>query len=270
MDVAPISEEAWKTIQERVEGFPGGWRPSSCTPCAFGFVDRRNGAASGPWSGAACHASLAYGIRDVPNPKGGMIVVNSLQPSWGIKNPDLLFWLAREAPFSNGILNSDKDYEILNHAVVIDIAQTGQAGALWLCKAFRHFAEDTWKLDTWSLLREEGLTGLQAFIGADILTKEGNPNAHGSHVSLFCYGSPEGLRKDYDEIRSKTYLAGNQAARGFGGYYEGVKYWGGLKHKKRKIPDGWGGFTEVSSPCSVKEYASQLKEIFEGDPKNVG
>jgi hypothetical protein len=145
----------------------------------------------------------------------------------------------------------------------------GKGGVLWLCKAFRHFEEDTWKIGTWTQLREEGLDGLQAFIGADILDSLGRPATGFTHTGLFTYQEPEKLREIYDKIRTVGKIEDTRAAQGTYSYLKPVEQWGSLKSKTIKKPDGWGGFITVHQPCEPKEYAAKLKEIFEGDPKNV-
>jgi hypothetical protein len=194
--------------------------------------------------------------------------VNAHKAAWQKTHPEFLLWVDQESPFSHGVLNKDNKDELFNHASVIDIEQVGTAGALWICKAERHFTEDTFKLKYWDDLRAQGLDGLQAFIGADILDSTGNPS-WSTHVSLFGYTTPAKLRSIYDEIRKARYLDGGTARRGDYVPHGLEKNWGGLNHKIKKVPDGWGGYIEKEEPTDVKEYAAKLKEIFEGDPKNV-
>jgi hypothetical protein len=259
-----LSPEALERIQKVVDDYPERWTGGVC---GFDVLNREGVHVGGSPSRGACHAALSGNY-------GNHIVVNSHKVAWGKKNPEFILWVNRESPFAHGVLNSHKEKELFNHAAVIDTSKTGSAGALWLCKAMRHFQEDTWVVDNWSRLRDCGLTGLQAFIGADILSADGSPRVP-SHCGLFGYGSPTNLRKVYDEMCSVKHLDGTQACRygnGTGRYdYDGVKKnWGALKHKIEKKPDGWGGYTERKVPCKPEEYAAQLKEIFEGDPKNVG
>ena len=56
---------------------------------------------------------------------------------------------------------------------------------------------------------------------------------------------------------------------GLGGGPQVNNNWGDLQGKLVKKPDGWGGYIESREVGGVKEYAATLKEIFEGDPKNV-
>lgn len=261
--VDALPEATQKAVEEAVASYPAAWR--SCV-CAFSLIKRATGDnidRYGEKNGAVCHA----GVGRLTEPT---IVVNAHKRRWADKSQDFLLWVARESPFSHGILNRDNDKEILGKASVIDTELVGKGGALWLCKALRHFEEDVWKLDTWTKLREGGLNGLQAFIGSDILSKEGKPAGGNTHVSLYCYSSPKELRKFYDEVLKMGKNTTNNANRG--GYDYGANKeinWGSLAGKKERKPDGWGGFTEIDMPCPPEEYIAKLKEIFEGDPKNV-
>lgn len=258
-----ISEKAQEEIKKAVEGYPKHWSMDrSPYYCAFGVIDKVTGVWSyGPSTGSACHARL-YLVKTTPS-----IVVNAHDPAFHGKNPEFTLWACRESPFAHGVLNKDNEDELLNHASVFDGEEIGQGGCLWLGKALRYCVEDTFRVPVWYKLREEGLDGFQAFIGCSILDLAGQPTNWTSHNSLFSYGSPESLRKNYDEIRNIGRIDDSQAARQ--GQNNGGIIWGSLKSKKEKRPDGWGGFTEVDVPCDVKEYASKLREIFEGDPKNV-
>jgi hypothetical protein len=259
-----ISEKALKTIEARVKSYPAHW---SHGVCALAIISREKGTETGPTTGYICHAPL-NNIQDK-----GQIVVNAHKDKWQNLDggSDYMRWVARESPFSHGVINKDNDKEILNHASVIDTELVGNGGALWLGKAFRYFVEDTWKPGTWAKLRNEGLDGFQAFIGASILDANGDPMTY-SHVTLFGYTNPLTLRKVYDEMRTIGKIKGSNASccTGYGRGVPDVKHkWGSLKGKARRIPDGWGGYTEKMETGGVKEYAAQLKEIFEGDPKNV-
>lgn len=257
-----LPEKTGKAVKDAVSAYPDRWKHNVC---AFALINKATGEVSGPTTGTVCHAQLSYGPG-----KENIFVVNAHKPKWAKENKDFLLWVAQEAPFSHGLLNRNEEEEILNHASVIDTGIIGVGGALWLCKAFRHFEEDTHKPGIWSKLRNEGLNGLQAFIGCDILTAQGSPQFYNSHVSLFCYQSPQKIRKFYDEFKKIEKITSQNANRG--GYdfdARGNKNWGSLAGKKVKIPDGWGGYTEITKPCDVKEYVAILKEIFEGDPNNV-
>jgi hypothetical protein len=260
-----ISPEAQKKIQEAVNHYPGGWTSGLC---AFQLLDRKTGAyLGGRKDHGECHAPLSY-------PRGGTetsICVSAHKAKWHKEHPEFMVWLAEEAPFSHGVLNGDNRDEYLQHAAVIDVEKIGTAGALWQCKAMRHFTEDTFKLKYWDELRSHGLDGLQAFLGADILDSSGGPGPH-THVCLFSYGPPDQLRKFYDKVKGAKHWKGGQACQDGGWYAYGenrIKVWGNLKHKIVKQSDGWGGFTEVKKPCDSAEYAAKIKEITEGDPKNV-
>jgi hypothetical protein len=261
-----LTPEVNEIVKKAVEAYPKAWTSRSSTQvCAFSMFSKKTGASKGDHRvGAVCHNAFSYGARN------DLIVVNAHLPEWN--NKDFLLWATQESPFAHGVLNRNDADELINHAAVLDADVIGNGGALWVCKAVRHFMEDTWVPDTWSKLREYGLDGLQAFIGADILNKDGGPKG-GTHVGLFSYGPPKKLRANYDEIRNLKSISGGNAYRN-GGYNiygdSGVKIWGSLKGKKVKMDDGWGGFIEKYAQCEPKEYAEQLKEIFEGDPSNVG
>lgn len=253
----PISPEAKEAIQQRVLSYPDNW---VCHICAFDMIDRISGKSLCAYNirGGACHGSLT---RTEP-----YICVNAHKPTF---DKDLTLWVARESPFAPGVLNAHSEDELLNHAMVIDSDVVGHGGALWLCKVIRCNTEDDWKIVTWKKLQEHGLDGLQAFIGASILGPQGFPLETQTHCGLYTYVNPELLRQWYDEIRTMKRNDTIDAQRNkwqSGGWPN----WGSLAGKKVKKPDGWGGFTEVTEPCDVKDYASKLKEIFEGDPKNVG
>jgi hypothetical protein len=249
-----VSDKARKAIEEAVAFYPDGW---TAGVAAYWIIDPVKGEEGySNKSNGACHYGVCYHSR-------GKIVVN------GHKNfdPELTLWTARESPFCHGVLNADNTNELLNHAMVIDVRIVGQGGALWLCKVGRSNTENTWQLPTWHKLRNEGLNGLQAFIGASILNKEGSPQYGATHGGLFGYASPVKLRGWYDELTTIKMIDGPNASRDF--YSADRLTWGSLKGARVKRPDGWGGFTEITVPCDTKEYAAKLKEIFEGDPKNV-
>jgi hypothetical protein len=259
-----ISPEAQKEIERVVNFYPGGWTSGVC---AFQLLDRKTGEyIGGRKSHGECHAPLSYPC----NGASTSVCVSAHKAKWHKEHPEFMLWLADEAPFHHGVLNAKNRDEYLQHAAVIDVEEVGTAGALWQCKAMRHFTEDKFKLKYWDNLRECGLNGLQAFLGADILDNEGGPGGH-THVSLFSYGPPEKLRQFYDKVRKAKEWDGGQACQD-GGWYvyaNNMKIWGTLKHKIVKQSDGWGGFTEIKKPCDVGDYAAQIKEITEGDPKNV-
>ncbi|HEY6020844.1 MAG TPA: hypothetical protein VIY48_13380 [Candidatus Paceibacterota bacterium] len=229
--------------------------------CAFVSLNRTSGKQDigSALNGYVCHAPLFSSPDDA-------IIVNAHQPAWAQQNPDFIRWVARESPFAHGCLDRGED-ELFNHASVLDNKAIGKGGVLWLCKAFRHFEEDTWKPGTWLKLRELGLNGLQAFIGASILSETGQPARVNSHVSLFCYKDPRTVRGFYDEMCSVKKLDGHNVNRG--GYNGDRSNWGSLAGKPVRMSDGWGGFTERMKPCEPTEYAAKLREIFEGDPSNV-
>jgi hypothetical protein len=261
--VKEISPAAQKVIEETVENYPKKWTHGIC---AYTGVHRETGKdfIGRGKTGDICHAGLNY-----VNTKDG-ICINAHKKEWFDGNPEYIRWMAGESPFSHGFLNGKDIKEFSEHGMVIDMAEVGQGGALWSCKAMRYFVEDTWKPETWLKLREAGLTGLQAFIGASILNAAGDPMSY-SHVNLVSYQSPEKLRKVYDEFSTIKRLDTSTVNRLDGNYGDpiDVKNWGSLAGKSVRKPDGWGGFTEVRRPCPPKEYVSLLKEIFEGDPKNV-
>lgn len=255
-----LSEAVKKKVEASVRSYPARWTGGVC---AFEIFRKDGRDLDQAWwsspNNGACHA----GITSVDKP---CIVVNGHKATWKKENPEFLLWCVRESPFSHGVINRENEDEILNHASVFDTEIIGKGGALWVCKAIRHFREDTWKLKTWNQLREYGLNGFQAFIGADILGPDGKPSGR-THVGLFGYNSPTKLREVYDEIRGLDKITTNHAARE--GKWD-TPLWGSLAGKKEKKADGWGGYIEIDVPCDAKEYAAKLKEIFEGDPKNVG
>lgn len=260
--MSEISKAALKAIEKCVSDFPENWISGIC---AFMILNRKDGKHckgsredSGP-----CH----YGLSLMT---GDEIVVNAHKPDLQGRYPDFIKWVSRESPFSHGVLNKNNEDELLNHASVIDVELVGTAGCLWLCKAFRYAVEEPFRIKTWRLLKEQGLNGLQAFIGASILTSLGEAQWRPSHASLFSYGDPETVRKYYDTFQTIKKLEGFEAAQVDWNTSSGyTKVWGSLKHKVERKPDGWGGYIEIKTPVDVKEYAQKLKEIFEGDPKNV-
>lgn len=255
-----ISAKAQDAIAKTVNSYPEKW---SHGICALGMIDRERGTVTGPLTGYICHAHLNHPNRE------DLIVVNGHKAEWHKLNPEYIKWVATGSPFSHGVLNRDNMKEIFNHASVFDMEKIGKGGCLWLGKAFRYFVEDKWKPGYWDLLRNEGLDGLQAFIGASILDGGGNPMSY-SHVNLVGYCSPSDLRKVYDQLREMKKNTTSTAASGSVNHgVEQGKNWGCLKGRVVKKPDGWGGFIEKQEAGDAKEYAAQLKEIFEGDPKNV-
>lgn len=254
-----ISEKAQEEIQKWVKAYPEEWKGGVC---AFVLIDRETGAISD--GSSIKHGPCHYGIR-CTTPRH--IVVNAHKPTSQGAFREFTLWVARESPFAHGVLNKDNDDELFNHASVMDGGLVGKGGVLWLCKAWRHTHEEPWKLERWDMLRSEGLDGLQAFVGMDILNMEGKPHPGTTHCSLFGYEQPEALRKSYDRIKNAKSIDTFDACSFL--WTRNRAYWGSLKTKSKKVPDGWGGFTEVQIPCCAKEYAAALKEIFEGDPKNV-
>jgi hypothetical protein len=264
-----LPDKVQKVVKDSVASYPAKW--GSTGVCAFQMFDRNSGKGlGGRSSGGECHASLSYS-RGVAEGAENCILVNAHKDSWHKTNREFLRWILCESPFSHGVINDDEE-EMLKRASVIDVEEVGVGGALWLCKASRHFTEDTWKPDIWDKLRTEGLNGLQAFIGSDILQASGQPSYGNTHVSLFSYMPPTNLRKIYDEVRGLKKIEDSKANRGgYGGSYSYAanRTWGSLAGKSVKKPDGWGGYVEVLQPCEAKVYAGLLREIFEGDPKNV-
>lgn len=259
-----ISDKAREEIQKAVLRYPNHWT-SDRHPyfCAFGVINKETGEwRLNPTKGSACHAALHTVAL------GPSVVVNAHDPDYQGKHPEFVLWACRESPFAHGVLNKDNEDELLNHASVFDAEEIGRGGCLWLGKALRYCVEDTFRLPFWYKLREQGLDGFQAFVGCSIIDEAGRPLNWTSHNSLFSYGSPESLRENYDEIKNIRRINDSIAARQ-GKNVGGLVNWGSLKSKKEKRSDGWGGFTEVEVPCDAKEYASKLREIFEGDPKNV-
>jgi hypothetical protein len=260
--MAKLKPEVEEAVAKAVADYPKAWVTGVCAGVlvdkATAQVDERSK------HGYVCHAFL--------NRLGNKtIVVNAHKKNWGKQHPEFIRWIAAEAPFRHALLNRKNEAELFSQASVIDREAAGPGGALWLCKAIRHFEEDTWKLKLWDTFREAGLNGLQAFMGCDILDCNGNP-ASATHVGLFHYSKPTVLREVYDELRTIKKITDNNAAKGK--YFEDggkiVKSWGMLKSKISRKPDGWGGFTEIKQACEPAEYIASLKEIFEGDPKNVG
>lgn len=255
-----MDEKLKKIVQDLVDSYPAAWTHSICAYDAY-TKDGAKNFNRGSKNGDVCHAGLNY----LQEPS---IVVNAHRPDWYKKNPEFAKWVITDCPFSHGVLNRENDREWQNHAAVLDTELIGKGGALWVCKAMRHFVEDTHKPAIWDKLRNEGLDGLQAFIGADIIDMHGNPLLNNTHVSLFRYDTPSNLRKWYDAIRKKDKITSSDANQGGYVYYDG-KTWGALGFKIERKKDGWGGFIEKQVPCEAKEFAAKLKEIFEGDPKNV-
>lgn len=256
-----ISKDALEKLNKVLDKEPGDWRGSANIPCRFGLFNRE-GAPNRNMSGHACHAL----INNYCN--GEQIIINSHGSKFA-KYPEFISWVCRESPFAHGVLNKDEEKRLLNNGMIIDSSLVGKGGALWLCKAARHCVEDVWTIPLWRRLQEYGLDPLQAFIGADILNLGGKPKVSHSHCSLFRYDTPHSIRAFYDEIRNSKKIDTRNVNRPNGWNYFQGKSWGELTSKKEKRSDGWGGFTEVDVPCDPKEYVDKLKEIFEGDPKNV-
>lgn len=255
-----MKPELKKVVDKLVHGYPAEWTHGVCAYDAYTKETVRN-FNRGSRNGDVCHAGLNY-LREP------CVVVNAHRPDWFRRNPEFVKWVINESPFSHGILNRENDEEWQNHAAVFDSEIIGKGGVLWTCKALRHFEEDTHKPGIWDKLRNEGLTGLQAFIGADIINADGDAQTNNTHVSLFRYADPVTLRKWYDEFVKIKQIDTTEAYRG--GYVAyGGRQWGTLGYTIEKKKDGWGGFIEKKVPSHPKEFAAKLKEIFEGDPKNV-
>lgn len=255
-----ISPEVQAQIERIVANYPAQWNTDLV--CAYTSISRDTGRDYGKDTegGDVCHARI---------PKdNNYITINAHAKEFQGKNPDFTMWVAQGSPFAHGVLNGQNRDQILNHASVLDAEEIGYGGVLWMCKAFRHFTEDTWKPKMWSQLCNEGLTGLQAFIGSDILNSEGMMgDAYPTHVGLFGYGDPKHVRHVYDEFCRIQRIDDFNASRPWKGGH--VKNWGDMHGKMVKKSDGWGGFIEVREPGKAKDYAAILKEIFEGNPANV-
>jgi hypothetical protein len=256
-----ISEEVKQKIEEIVNGFPKAWENyAGGYVAAYSVVDKRTGkVVMEAKSGAGCH----YGFSSITD---NTVAVNGCREECHSQHPDYVKWVCQESPFAYGVLNRDNEEEIVKHAQVLDGALIGRGGCLWLGKALRYTSEDTFRLPTWYKLREAGLDGLQAFIGCSILNGKGARCTYNTHNSLVSYGSPVSLRRYYDDIKKGKKNETTQASYNTEG---GSVNWGTLTGKKVKKSDGWGGFTEVTVPCDVGDFAAKLKEICEGDPKNV-
>lgn len=258
----PLSKKAYQTFEKLLkEKCPGGWAGTANTPSKFGVFDRE-GKVISALQGHACHANVNFYCTNES------IVVNA-HGKHSADYPEFTKWVCKDSPFAKGVLNKDNDDLLLHNGTILDADIIGKGGCLWVCKAARHVIEDTHKPKVWMTLRECGLDGLQAFIGSDILQSTGKPQTSHTHPSLFRYTSPAEIRRAYDEIKVGPKITDSNAARPTGwNYYQG-EVWGTLTSKKERRSDGWGGFVEVEVPCDAKEYAAKLKEIFEGDPKNV-
>lgn len=264
MTIEGFPDPVVKSVDKAVQAYPNRWTGGLC---AYVLIDRETGVelAGGRPSNGACHGSISY-MNHAGKEKNSLLV-NAHKYTWHQQSPDFIRWVARDCPFSRGWLNRDDEKEIFEHAGVIDMQEVGHVGALWMVKALRHFQEEPWKIDYWNLLHEKGLDGLQAFIGCDILSPTGEPQAYATHCGLYSYCSPTALRKKYDLTKSWKKLEGTQACQGGGD--GAIPSWGSLAMKTVKKSDGWGGFIEHKVPCDATEYVEKLKEIFEGDPKNV-
>lgn len=251
-----ISKECQEAVDNQIAAYPEGWKGGVC---AFAYFNKISGESAGERAVGACHYALI-------NCADEHVIVDAHNKVLHGQNPDFTLWVAKESPYSHGVLNKDNDKQLIENAMVIDVEKVGKGGSLWLCKASRHFKEDVWVPKLWTQLRENGLDGLQAFIGSTILDSAGKAKGGTTHVGLYGYGTPKELRKFYDEVKEgkklNTFAVSKSGAWGAN--------WGDMKGCKVKKPDGWGGFTQVEEPGSAKTYSELLKEIFEGDPANVG
>lgn len=262
--ILPISQQARDKISEVISLYPKAWiNPAPERPCAYSTVDRVTGSweRKGHHKGSACHSGLwGVGFSE--------IVVNGHKDTVQGQFPEFIKWVANEAPFSNAVLNKDNDKEIVNQGAVIDTSLVGKGGVLWLCKAFRYAFEEPDCVRHWYSLRDGGLEdGLQAFIGASIVNKEGLPRPVRTHCSLFSYDTPENIKSFYDKVLTWK----NEDSREVS--MINLKYaadnWGSLAFKEVSVSDGWGGFTVKKVPSDPKEYIEKLRTIFEGDYKDV-
>lgn len=254
MEISKVAQDA---IEEAVKSYPENWKGGVC---AFSYINKISGESNGERQVGPCHYYLI-------NCQDEHVVVDARKPGLHGINKDFTLWVSRESPYSHGVLNKDDEKQLINNAMTIDVEKVGRGGALWLCKASRHFKEDTWVPGFWSQLREQGLDGLQAFIGASILDANGEKRYGTTHVALYGYGSPVNLRKTYDKVKEGKKLETFAVSTSLP---FGDKPWGDMKGGVVKKPDGWGGFIQMPCPGDAKNYAAMLKEIFEGDPKNVG
>lgn len=245
-------------IQAQVDKYPTGWASGFAGYTIFSKTSTKPRTVE---NNGGCHYYVGYS-------KPGEIVVNAHKPTLHGSNKEFTLAVARDMPFSHGVLNRSNEKEILNHASVIDVDLVGPGGALWLCKAFRYNVEDKFRIPTWNSLMNEGLKPFQAFIGASILDSMGNAQYGTTHNCVFGYGTPAQLRASYDELQA-GFIGDAQASRSHYISYSARSHWGDSKCRKVKKPDGWGGFIETTEPGNMKEFAAKLKEIFEGDPSNV-
>lgn len=264
----PVSEDVLKKIHKVLEEeYP--WSPDASWPSYFGTVDRETGKVRAAISINVCHASVRRYTDDV-------IMINVHHPGFQGAYPEYTKWLAKEGPFSHGVLNKDNDAQILGKGIAIDVAAVGKGGALWLAKAMRYPIEAKWTPPLWLKLREQGLTGLEAFIGAAILDAEGKPKKQRGHCGVFAYGTPKELFDWYQEFSQPNLKNDtNNPSRPEDGSsirsYEDRKIdcWGSVAFIEEKKSDGWGGYTVVKRPADPKDYCDKLKTIFKGDYKSV-
>lgn len=271
-----LTPEVQTKVKDLVTKFPcRDWTPTVNFPCSYNVLSRKTGDRSQDgfreqaFGGEICHA----GIRDLHKAKEKLFI-SSQHPEFQGKYPEFTKWVNRESPFAHGVLNQDNDDEILNKALVIDGALVDKGGMLWLGKVNRYSIESEFTIPLWMQLREKGLDGLQAFIGASILDSEGNPRKQHCHCSVVRYASPKELYDMYLEWKkSRLSLNDSNVRRPESiGYDEGFKgkEWGSVKTKEVSRSDGWGGYIKVRVPADPQEYVEKLQMIFKGDYRNVG
>lgn len=253
-----VDEKIQEAIQREVDAYPERWAHG--VSCWVALNKTTGLAPTRAYSqGAPCHGGVTGYVKN-------HYIINAHHPQHHGRYPDFTLWVARESPFSHGVLNKDKEDEILNHAAVLDGDLIGGGGILWLCKAFRYTREDPYRIEHWRKLLNEGLNPLQAFIGCSILDQAGNPLGSRTHCSLFRYATPEAIHSFYKELLTpNAKRVGNDASRPDDWNFFNGDVWGAMGTVQVKKPDGWGGFVLVDQPANAKEFAEKLKKICEGD-----
>lgn len=258
MEIKDVSEKTRKEILEYIGGSASPWTAGGIA--AFQIFDRQTGKkGSYPHGQAPCHNSVQHMSYEG-------IVVNAMKPAVSKKHKEFVLWVAQGSPYSYAVLNKDNEEQLLTRGMVIDVALCGRGGALWLCKAIRNLSEIPHVATVWKQLVDFGVDPLWAFVGGSILNAKGQPQSSTVHGGAFHYQKPKVLF-DFVEILKKGEKnpTSNSALQHVTdrktGYFEVVPNWGCLGYTTKRVPDGWGGYSEEKIPTNVGEYAQKIMQI---------
>ena len=189
---------------------------------------------------------------------------------------EFLEWMKNDAPFSRYILNEDVD-SMEHGGLIIDCTKIKSDTLLFICKIARTLYEDIFRVPIWYKLVKRGVHPMLALVVSQCVNSSLRDQEATTHNT--CMMPPkttEQMKKLFDlntiedRIKSEEPYGTWDTRKVFGhsdSYYSG---WTRGKHllpivsgngKKKKVPDGWGGYVEKEVPFSIDTLASDLIEL---------